>query len=541
MAGGITDFLMSVGMGRHLNMFHMRGYDDESDIPYLNLSDLQTVGITDPSEIIVILKAAHSYKQRSEYDLLRWLREHGLSHYYEGFIQSGQVSLSDIAQLNLPDEDVYDELEITLPGHKRRLERAVHALRKRQRPEGSEGGEEEDVMVTEGWWGYPTYLPHAKYPFLCVKATIQSTCDAESLQSVDFMVDSGSDVSTLREEVVQSLNLEPITTIRSFGAHGSARTTMYRAFLTIGDCKLEIEVIGSSYDSLGSRVFRHFNHRIDKSRHKWFRASNKNTWSLTPSETTEAETVSVLPERERGTPYSRIFQENPSGSSSSSRSRTGGDGGSSSHGDGGPAVCPGGAAPGKGDETDNFWSSSPHKRTSSSGVRRCQLKNTTSSSQLSPPRQNFARGSSPFSSPYKNTSDPSWLSTQHRKVADLPPRSSSVATSSCSPSSAKFSRRPRCSSDTTDQVHFSQDNFPHMYHDRMAGTSSESSPPRHGSFSWTDQRGTASPNTVQRTSGHQSGHLMISEDGTISLSFGRQARQNRPWEDAEGSRSESDL
>ena len=61
------------------------------------------------------------------------------------------------------------------------------------------------------------------------------------------MVDSGSDVSTLREDIVQDLNLEPITTVRSCGAYGSQRTTMYRAYITLGECKLEIEVIIFNY------------------------------------------------------------------------------------------------------------------------------------------------------------------------------------------------------------------------------------------------------------------------------------------------------
>jgi hypothetical protein len=56
------------------------------------------------------------------------LRESGLEHYYEGFVQSGIVLLSDVANLSLPDEDLYDELEITLPGHKKRLEYAGNVL-----------------------------------------------------------------------------------------------------------------------------------------------------------------------------------------------------------------------------------------------------------------------------------------------------------------------------------------------------------------------------------------------------------------------------
>ena len=50
---------------------------------------------------------------------------------------------------------------------------SVCALRKRQRQETSDTGEAE--VVTEGWWGFPTYLPNAKYPFLCVQANIKST------------------------------------------------------------------------------------------------------------------------------------------------------------------------------------------------------------------------------------------------------------------------------------------------------------------------------------------------------------------------------
>ena len=68
--------------------------------------------------------SAHSHKESPEYKLLCWLREHGLAHYFEGFIHSGLILLSDVAQLELPDETIFDELEITLPGHQRRLERA---------------------------------------------------------------------------------------------------------------------------------------------------------------------------------------------------------------------------------------------------------------------------------------------------------------------------------------------------------------------------------------------------------------------------------
>jgi hypothetical protein len=67
---------------------------------------------------------ASRHNPSEEYKLFEWLRRHGLDHYHIGFVQSELTDFSDIARLNLPDESLYDELEMTLPGHKRRLERA---------------------------------------------------------------------------------------------------------------------------------------------------------------------------------------------------------------------------------------------------------------------------------------------------------------------------------------------------------------------------------------------------------------------------------
>lgn len=59
-----------------------------------------------------------------EFTLFNWLRSKGLEHYFVSFVQSELIDLVDIGHLNLPDEQLYDELEMTLPGHKRRFERA---------------------------------------------------------------------------------------------------------------------------------------------------------------------------------------------------------------------------------------------------------------------------------------------------------------------------------------------------------------------------------------------------------------------------------
>ena len=56
------------------------------------------------------------------------------------------------------------------------------------------------------------------------------------------MVDSGSDVVTIREEVLDSLDLELIGPIKSKGVHASRTKNLYRANMVIGNQTIEIEV-----------------------------------------------------------------------------------------------------------------------------------------------------------------------------------------------------------------------------------------------------------------------------------------------------------
>jgi len=56
------------------------------------------------------------------------------------------------------------------------------------------------------------------------------------------MVDSGSDVTTIKEEVLAGLNLELLGKIHSKGVHGSKTTNLYKAILCIGGQQLIIEV-----------------------------------------------------------------------------------------------------------------------------------------------------------------------------------------------------------------------------------------------------------------------------------------------------------
>lgn len=60
--------------------------------------------------------------------------------------------------------------------------------------------------------------------------------------SLEFMIDSGSDVVTMQEEVLKTLDLELLGQIHSKGVHGSKKTNLYKATLRIGTQEMEIEV-----------------------------------------------------------------------------------------------------------------------------------------------------------------------------------------------------------------------------------------------------------------------------------------------------------
>ncbi|KAH3710950.1 hypothetical protein DPMN_070448 [Dreissena polymorpha] len=137
----------------------------------------------------VVLVITRHYEPNKQYRLHEWLHGSGLKHYFESFLQSDRLDLAAVARLQLPDEQLYDELEITLSGHKRRLERA------------------------------------------------------------EFMVDSGSDVVILRQTVLDTLDLELIGPINSKGVHASRVKNLYKANILIGNTSLEIEFKGSENEN----------------------------------------------------------------------------------------------------------------------------------------------------------------------------------------------------------------------------------------------------------------------------------------------------
>ena len=56
------------------------------------------------------------------------------------------------------------------------------------------------------------------------------------------MVDSGSDVVTVRDGILQKLDLELLGTVQSRGIHATKEKQLYKAILKIGQVAVEVEV-----------------------------------------------------------------------------------------------------------------------------------------------------------------------------------------------------------------------------------------------------------------------------------------------------------
>lgn len=263
----VKEFLENMGLMQYFDMFIIKGFDHEKDVVTLDEDDLDAMLISDPDHRHQILQAAAQYRSTEKYRLLDWLQGKGLEYYYVSFIQSEVTSLNDVRNLTV-DENLFDELEITLPGHKKRLRKAVAQLQREERGEPPT----EDVLAC-GRWKKPDTLQDAKFDFLVTDACIYSTKDPSKYHRIEFMIDTGSDVTTIRQEVLDELGLEILGRIHSKGVHGSKTTNLYKAKLLIGNQEMEIEVMGESYDSLGSRVVRHFRHYIDGKHHVWLRGN----------------------------------------------------------------------------------------------------------------------------------------------------------------------------------------------------------------------------------------------------------------------------
>ncbi|XP_013391172.1 uncharacterized protein LOC106159430 [Lingula anatina] len=273
---GVRNFLRSLDLSQYFEMFKTKGYERESDLVDLDEKDLDDLLITDPEHRRLVLVASQGLEISPEGALLDFLVANGLEHYYENFLHEHR-DMDMIENIDTTQARSFQELEITLPGHRKRLHRAVTQLRKRRKL----SAEAEDPVAT-GYWGKPRPLADAKNDFLCIHAAIKGVGDADYEQMLEFMVDSGSDVVTVEESTLSRLRLEHLGTVKSHGVHATKEKQIYRAMLRIGREEIEIEVMGETYNSLGSQVIRHFRHYINGNRHIWLKGTRDDPIAAKP-------------------------------------------------------------------------------------------------------------------------------------------------------------------------------------------------------------------------------------------------------------------
>ena len=69
---------------------------------------------------LLSLPAAKTHKLSEECEMFLWLRENGLDYYFSNFVSGNFHTLRDIASIDLTAE-VFRELEVQLPAHRKRL------------------------------------------------------------------------------------------------------------------------------------------------------------------------------------------------------------------------------------------------------------------------------------------------------------------------------------------------------------------------------------------------------------------------------------
>ncbi|XP_071958819.1 uncharacterized protein [Antedon mediterranea] len=265
---GISNFLHPIGLMQYEEIFKIKGYDIESDFPNLDEDDLNQMKIFNKEHRRLILEAAQVYQPSEYFEVFSWLRRNGLDYYFTNFVNSDIDTLRSASDLEVNENTLHD-LEIHLPSHRKRLREAVSNLRKKHKTDY-------EKVITIGYWGRPNELKDSPHDFLCVRATLKSRHPGDpKFEDLEFMVDSGSDVVTLKPELFARLHLDYIAPIKSRGVHTTVDKDLYKAFLVFGqDTEIEVEAITEKYNSVGNRVIQQFRHMIGGQSHIWLQAES---------------------------------------------------------------------------------------------------------------------------------------------------------------------------------------------------------------------------------------------------------------------------
>ncbi|XP_032231940.2 uncharacterized protein LOC116614730 [Nematostella vectensis] len=248
----VIDFFKSKGLHHLLNGLENSGFTSMQDIIYMETEDNEHV-ISDAEDRKTLAIALYE-DDRVVSALLESL---GLSQFLEGLFAAGFSSLEALLGLT---EHALETAGMALSGHRKRVMRLVQALR--QRSVGQACG-------IGGWDSHPQLQQGRFGKFLCLTASVLPPDHNQTVQ-VKFMVDSGSDVTTLRHDVIERLGLPRIGTARQAGPGGLfIDSPVYRACVSIGDKMVGLEVVQDHVDSLGTTVLYQFDHLIRGQSHIW--------------------------------------------------------------------------------------------------------------------------------------------------------------------------------------------------------------------------------------------------------------------------------
>lgn len=259
----VENFLEKIGLERYGTRFLTQGYDRIIDLCILDEEDLDSLSIRERDDRFKILDAA------SLIDVADWLQHLDLDHescYMERLRAEGIITIRDVKSREWNDE-LLDSLEIMIPGHRKRVKSAATFLK------WHSAKEPDTRVVVLGYWGQPPGLKDNPHPFLCVQGHLKSDTgeDARSSELTEFIVDSGSDVVTATESLIQSLQLEYLRNVDSRGPYSTANKPLYRGILKLGTEEFEVEVIPEQVTSVGHVVMRKFKHLIDGKFHYWLK------------------------------------------------------------------------------------------------------------------------------------------------------------------------------------------------------------------------------------------------------------------------------
>lgn len=268
----VKSFLEKCDAEKYYSRFRSQGIRDFLDLCLIDNNDLILLEIRDESDRQRILSEV------DKIDIKEWLQYHGLAKntYLEDLRAAGYTNIKTLKQFPIVTEEILDSLNITLTGDRKRFRATVEML-KLSCEEDDQPPNQQLVTQVVGYWNKPDFVAESPCEFLCVKGTLKTSKDENSKETpvLEFLVDTGADVVSVREELIKELELRYLQEVTHCGIHTRTKGNLFRGVLKLSDDdQIEVDIVAGEYESLGLQVFRQFKHFINGSSHRWLRDSD---------------------------------------------------------------------------------------------------------------------------------------------------------------------------------------------------------------------------------------------------------------------------